>query len=673
MPSYPEITTTGAVPTSSLPSAFLVLTRGVTTAEFEFDLWNDRTGAGAGTTTMRNVVFEPLYRYTVGGVYSREVDASLRQWMEINFPGTEQDPTAGTSGGLPGDYATYTTVTWIPMGGDAPFRVPALWPKQFARRFKLRMNVKGFGETESISRMVLKVTTNQGVWRLPLFSDAFVPQVFYAGDADQWNRHVAGRSLFGTRLRGGILDIRSLRIEGATWIVRHGEPVMHGTLEQGPFDLNAADFLLTGAAGLQEYKVLVTRKHTSTDATTAGFTFTKGNAASTGAAVLPTPPTGEIVVGEFTRAWPDMTPLVITTRIQPDLAYAWKNPTTPTLAVRLAARLANINGNAVTDDGYIETSTVNGTRYLHVDSAGVPSFDATARGAGKIPVAKVIAAGGDITSIEPLQMRKAPNHAWARWKSYVATVRPDMLDGDGEAYVFGRMRGNLVGVTVNAGTPQILQDVAGGHVMVEVLTLAAGPAEGALVLGDGVTECVLDGLGAPSVATETIMVSDETTDTNEKYVWLQSRNRWGGRGAQSPDVTLSAPGALDMTCNVYAACLEQFDMKLVQIRKAVLSFTPQTSLAQLRFRLYKVGRTGISTIWDTVLSGFGGTPATPRAFKAQHTDITVYDATDVPYDAAPPESKVDPLAGEGVFGVVSSIVDIPLLTIRLLVDPMVSA
>ena len=125
--------------------------RRAATVEGEFDFWNARLGTEPGATVIRVAQFEPLYRYAALDPLGRENEASLAQWMEIQFLGTEQDPTGGTSGGQPEDYVSFADEAWRPMGAQGGYVLEAPMPPQFARRFQIRMNPKGFGEAESIT------------------------------------------------------------------------------------------------------------------------------------------------------------------------------------------------------------------------------------------------------------------------------------------------------------------------------------------------------------------------------------------------------------------------------------------------------------------------------------------------------------------------------------------
>jgi hypothetical protein len=645
------------------------------TAEFEFDLWNARLGTEPGPSVIREASFDFLARYTALGPLSRDVEASVRQWMEVQFTGVIQDPTQGGSGGEPEDYVTYSDPAFVGCGGESPYRLRAAMPPRFARRFKVRMNVKGFGEADSISELLLRLTTDIGVYNLPIFSLARHGEQVLAQGGDAYATLVrGGRGMMGWTLKLGETDDTALLLEEMTLALREWEFVHTSAFETGAFSLAAADFTLTGAAGLKEYKVLVSRKTTTDDPGLPGITTTKGNAASTGDSVLPTLPAGDIALGHATRLFPLATPLsAVTTTARHDLVYITKRTATG-LDLLAGPKLSTIGGSLQIDQGVFPLTAIDdATSYVNLDSSGLLTVDSTAGGQTRKVVARIVAAGGDVTSIVMLTDTRGPNLAVSGREVVELHLHGQTPEHDNRLWAFGRNLQSISGTVDGVATAPILFD-AGGHSVIGRVTAFTAP--GILRLGNGTTQATIDGEGVQTVGgQEDIFISDvkDPADVNANP-WFYAFKRWGGRGANSPDLTFAAASGLDIDITAYAVKLWDYDGRPFHLKYLEIDYVALSTESEFAFALFKVSRLGLQTIFDTsTLSLFHGTPAVARAFRVvtRTLPLTKTDGgllTMVPHRQSPPVCCIDSLNREGIVGIFSGLVDMGPFDLRLGLD-----
>lgn len=664
MPTYPEFTDGANNPTSALPAGWLSLTREVASGWTTYKLWNNRAGTPGGAT-MRNVTIEAFYRMTALSALTREGEPGSSQWAEGYLTGAIDDPTNGTSGALPGDYAAITTPT-IGIGGMSPWVIrDAVWPDQFSRSLALRIYPRGAGEADAVNRIYLRVSTDRGVWSLPALQEAREGDGVFVFGGAAFNTVLRGRELEGWRLKVGQSDLTKILVPEMTLWLNRFEVIHCVAFESAAFDLldGAGVALIAG----EDYRILVSRDTTSSSPTSTGFAFTRGLKAATGSALLPALPANHIALGYCTRTFPLGAALFdFTTIISPEIASVRKSSG---LQISVGSYIATINNGLIADGGSRPLTTDNGaTRYVNYNRSNVWSIDSTAGGAGKRPVARVVAAGGTVTAVQPMVDVRAPNSSLVGRHAIVDYRDARLLDDENVLYFFGQLaRGdtdNLTGATVLD-----VPDVGGAYVGLRINSYTAGGVA-------TVTGTAVDGaLTETGASTETLLVTQQNNPAAADYgcPWLWTRTRWWGSGANDPDVVVSADTSLQVNATAYAAHIEDNDGKPFQIRKLRVWYFAMSTLAAFRVYLYKVAREGLVTVYDsTAKSNPFGTPAPAAAFKPRwrmfEISVSGGSSTDVPWEDCPSAARVDPLNREGIYGVVDAPVDVGMMVFKLIVD-----
>jgi len=282
----------------------------------------------------------------------------------------------------------------------------------------------------------------------------------------------------------------------------------------------------------------------------------------------------------------------------------------------------------------------------------------------------VVAAAGNITSIVQLHDFRAPNTDLSTRDEIVREVDLQQQDHDGKVWVFGRALSQVSGTVDGIPTGMTLLDVGGHYILGQVTTFAA---YGILRVGDGVGQASINDAGANVVGDqEDIVISAmRNPATVGDYAMFRSTKRWGGSGANEPDVDFASVAGLDVDLTLWAAELETWQDRPFQIRYLDLTFRALTSLAQFRLRIWKVGRNGVEALVDTgTLSGFHGTPTVARAFKQITRTRRIAQTagaagTLVPWRNSPTVCRIDPFEREGIFGYVDEILDMGHMELRL--------
>lgn len=625
-------------------------------------IWNDLALAG-GCTTAKGLLLFPQIRPTALDPFLASgyefCDAQAMQWR---LTGNVDDPSSGTSGGRPEDYAPVTT-TFKPCGGRAFALIPNI-PAQFARELELKVRLNATGGPLPIDTLKLALLVDPAIYGLDAYSEE------REGNASilRWERSrnaiACGVGYRAAEISESPATANAPLIQHCTWKIA-GRPLKTDLIELPA--LSNLDGAAVALVAGEEYDAIIT-KDPDLDFTATGFTVTKGLKAVAGTQIPPAPPgSGEVVIGYVARiADADGGGLgTIRNRQRHDDGRIRVQGAGGGVATDVGMAVETITGlvNAEDGEGIVSIPLV-AQRNMILRTPGKVLSTATGLVAPSLSImGSATGDGVDATEADSRKLGRAPNLYHTRREHMTWSGNAANADVGGIVPVFGYRR------IVNAAgaLPQTIAAAAGHRCYARVNGFVAyGPmrfAGVALGLGDW---------GGGASLSETATNEDHYVD--KAGDWIVTRARFGGTGANSPDVTVSALGALN--CTPETGIIQPFQNHglMFHVAGVDIRFMPLSNVATLRFRLVKVPARGtVTDIIDTgplgTFEGAGGTGTVVGSWMTRE----LREMTDgTPLEGAIEEPDhpaiIDPMVGgsgdqvwdggEGVFGYFDTLVDI---------------
>lgn len=630
--------------TAGSPGVF----RGFESDVIPLNVWNDFAAVN-GMTTARNLAIYPEFQVTNTSPFV-STGVEMQTWVWIRLNGVIDDPTAGSSGGGAHEYAAITT-GWRIFGMHSPLILPPI-PPRFMRQIEVKMLPlgaadTGLGSAVNLHRVRLAYTYDLGIFPLDVLShERLGDHLILRGEQGKARLLAGSETTGGAQLKASTVADH-LELEGATWLA------LGQVIKSPPFDI---DWTTAGAnagnvdgsaaalAAGEQYDTLVVRDN-SIDVTLTGYSFIKGDKDAAGSQVPPAP-TGpeQEVIGYFARiADADGGGITTIRNFQVHEAGYLTHDATGT-AYEVGAHIKAIGGVAHADTGErTDSVTVVGAKSnILVRATGALDNQTTAPDESQLLVGITTEAAGNLTLTQRRSIRRAPNLYQARRRPPITIhANGDDADADGEIWMLGHWKErNAAGAL-----PHTVARPNGYQVWAHCTTLTT--------IGDlrmsGVRVSVGDWNGGTELDEAAATTEDTRVTLLNQRIW--SRVRYAGIGANNPDVTISAPGALVANFESGIGQLWQGNGLPFHVWRMEARVRPLTELATWRFQAYKIPTSGARELLvDTggldTLRGTGGTGPTDGEWHTRllHEDTSAGDMGTT-LDATTRASVIDPTEG----------------------------